>query len=106
MFGRTTDQPLQLHGAHSASGRVSAAGNVQNRQYAFQNSAISLKALAGRGLIEDLQDVRPIFVIPDVISRSLFGIFENSVSLDRKSTRLNSSHTVISYAVFCLKKKT
>src|SRR5438132_491126 len=26
-------------------------------------------------------------------------------SLDRKSTRLNSSHTVISYAVFCLKKK-
>src|SRR5260221_8537209 len=29
---------------------------------------------------------------------------ENEV-LDRKSTRLNSSHTVISYAVFCLKKK-
>src|SRR5436190_10143249 len=26
--------------------------------------------------------------------------------LDRKSTRLNSSHTVMSYAVFCLKKKT
>src|SRR5438132_13142777 len=25
--------------------------------------------------------------------------------IDRKSTRLNSSHTVISYAVFCLKKK-
>src|SRR5260221_5002051 len=29
-----------------------------------------------------------------------------STILDRKSTRLNSSHTVISYAVFCLKKKT
>src|SRR5688572_32766466 len=27
-------------------------------------------------------------------------------SLDRKSTRLNSSHSQISYAVFCLKKKT
>src|SRR3712207_7851630 len=27
------------------------------------------------------------------------------VSLDRKSTRLNSSHANISYAVFCLKKK-
>src|SRR2546426_1985819 len=26
-------------------------------------------------------------------------------TLDRKSTRLNSSHLVISYAVFCLKKK-
>src|SRR5260221_4751382 len=28
-----------------------------------------------------------------------------AVVLDRKSTRLNSSHTVISYAVFCLEKK-
>src|SRR2546430_12099020 len=28
-----------------------------------------------------------------------------SVSRDRKSTRLNSSHSQISYAVFCLKKK-
>src|SRR2546426_8478002 len=27
------------------------------------------------------------------------------VNVDRKSTRLNSSHLVISYAVFCLKKK-
>src|SRR5438132_7878042 len=30
---------------------------------------------------------------------------DNHDPLDRKSTRLNSSHTVISYAVFCLKKK-
>src|SRR5438034_6263558 len=30
---------------------------------------------------------------------------EYAVDQDRKSTRLNSSHTVISYAVFCLKKK-
>src|SRR2546426_9607538 len=29
----------------------------------------------------------------------------DAVQLDRKSTRLNSSHLVISYAVFCLKKK-
>src|SRR5439155_20561278 len=28
-----------------------------------------------------------------------------NLSLDRKSTRLNSSHVAISYAVFCLKKK-
>src|SRR5688572_31511081 len=28
-----------------------------------------------------------------------------TVSVDRKSTRLNSSHSKISYAVFCLKKK-
>src|SRR5690625_614493 len=31
----------------------------------------------------------------------IFGL----ISLDRKSTRLNSSHVAISYAVFCLKKK-
>src|SRR5258708_19808251 len=29
----------------------------------------------------------------------------DSLALDRKSTRLNSSHQIISYAVFCLKKK-
>src|SRR5258708_8909813 len=29
----------------------------------------------------------------------------SSASADRKSTRLNSSHQIISYAVFCLKKK-
>src|SRR5690625_6628134 len=33
-------------------------------------------------------------------------INEPSLVLDRKSTRLNSSHVAISYAVFCLKKKT
>src|SRR5690625_6967287 len=30
---------------------------------------------------------------------------EKDLTLDRKSTRLNSSHVAISYAVFCLKKK-
>src|SRR3712207_8256591 len=32
-------------------------------------------------------------------------VFIDSLGLDRKSTRLNSSHANISYAVFCLKKK-
>src|SRR2546430_13129198 len=36
----------------------------------------------------------------------LFGIVQRQAAmLDRKSTRLNSSHSQISYAVFCLKKK-
>src|SRR2546430_8298475 len=34
-----------------------------------------------------------------------FGKIEILVNKDRKSTRLNSSHSQISYAVFCLKKK-
>src|SRR5258708_27503997 len=33
------------------------------------------------------------------------GRIDRPVSEDRKSTRLNSSHQIISYAVFCLKKK-
>src|SRR5690625_1363147 len=32
-------------------------------------------------------------------------ILKETIQLDRKSTRLNSSHVAISYAVFCLKKK-
>src|SRR2546426_9310473 len=38
-------------------------------------------------------------VNPDVL------IVRTNLARDRKSTRLNSSHLVISYAVFCLKKK-
>src|SRR5256885_2690273 len=34
-----------------------------------------------------------------------FPLFNRNKKRDRKSTRLNSSHLVISYAVFCLKKK-
>src|SRR2546426_2882883 len=33
------------------------------------------------------------------------GFVTSAMTRDRKSTRLNSSHLVISYAVFCLKKK-
>src|SRR5437762_9896798 len=40
-----------------------------------------------------------VFDIPKCITMADF------LSLDRKSTRLNSSHRCISYAVFCLKKK-
>src|SRR2546427_9537093 len=35
----------------------------------------------------------------------VIGSVENAPLTDRKSTRLNSSHSQISYAVFCLKKK-
>src|SRR2546426_5607576 len=43
------------------------------------------------------------------LDHPLVGTVQRSVAItkdgDRKSTRLNSSHLVISYAVFCLKKK-
>src|SRR5256886_14496542 len=42
--------------------------------------------------------------VKDLLSISTLGF--RGEALDRKSTRLNSSHSQISYAVFCLKKKT
>src|SRR5690606_40134068 len=50
-------------------------------------------------------------VFKEILDRELKGeelkeaLRENLDALDRKSTRLNSSHVKISYAVFCLKKK-
>src|SRR5690348_18128828 len=46
---------------------------------------------------------RPEVDVPDgVVAR---GVHRQPACEDRKSTRLNSSHPSISYAVFCLKKK-
>src|SRR3989454_7926604 len=53
--------------------------------------------------------VRPVVVVPrdQVQDHAGDGLRPRSGAReeDRKSTRLNSSHLVISYAVFCLKKK-
>src|SRR3712207_6938154 len=55
-----------------------------------------------------------VLVMVEAVTRLLPGVVGNRESvefdshaegLDRKSTRLNSSHANISYAVFCLKKK-
>src|SRR5437870_6366801 len=49
-----------------------------------------------------LQRAEILRIFPPVFQRKRLPDTEN---LDRKSTRLNSSHVAISYAVFCLKKK-
>src|SRR5271163_5090287 len=53
-----------------------------------------------------LHDALPIFA-PPMSAPSTFGAAKSDPERrrDRKSTRLNSSHDQISYAVFCLKKK-
>src|SRR5437588_7992831 len=43
--------------------------------------------------------------MPATVNRAEGSYSAGISEADRKSTRLNSSHTVISYAVFCLKKK-
>src|SRR5690349_21947507 len=50
------------------------------------------------GVKEDVTDI--VLNLKDLVGDVLFDAGE-----DRKSTRLNSSHVEISYAVFCLKKK-
>src|SRR5947208_11741967 len=63
----------------------------------FRSSRITLPC--GRSAIRIASD-------PDPTPLILTGRSESAVSdPDRKSTRLNSSHQIISYAVFCLKKK-
>src|SRR5437764_14920870 len=54
----------------------------------------------------DLDGVRRLYDLPErVLPASILALPELSAAEDRKSTRLNSSHRCISYAVFCLKKK-
>src|SRR5438034_3615775 len=68
----------------------------------FQGSATGDLAWTGMALAQLANRTR-IEAYLDGAVRLGNWIFTNT--LDRKSTRLNSSHTVISYAVFCLKKK-
>src|SRR2546421_6994514 len=60
--------------------------------------AILDRAAAGGITFLDTADVYPLGGGLDTVGRT-------EEILDRKSTRLNSSHDQISYAVFCLKKK-
>src|SRR5207253_11181721 len=64
--------------------------------------AAALLLVRERGLAIDLFEAPPFDAAPlDVEGRSRVV----AAGTDRKSTRLNSSHVAISYAVFCLKKK-
>src|SRR5438105_10155606 len=54
---------------------------------------------------QDLPFTAGAFHVAFADSCQLCGQWDSESVLDRKSTRLNSSHEWISYAVFCLKKK-
>src|SRR5258708_30992203 len=77
-----------------------------------QHSALREKfiALAGDGharsatAADAVAGLQPKLVIEPGTAQELAEILRLS-NEDRKSTRLNSSHQIISYAVFCLKKK-
>src|SRR3712207_7991118 len=72
------------------------------REEAAQRGGVLRHLVDGlRVLLEDVVLPRPGGVLQE---EHRLGV--EQVHLDRKSTRLNSSHANISYAVFCLKKKT
>src|SRR2546422_3355248 len=59
------------------------------------------------GLLDRVRQLVGEQVLPGGRARTVLAVGEEDVGTggDRKSTRLNSSHGYISYAVFCLKKK-
>src|SRR3712207_8188994 len=68
---------------------------------------ISLDALKARGKIIEINTAGLFKDIGELYPSDLVlqMVLERRLPIDRKSTRLNSSHANISYAVFCLKKK-
>src|SRR6266498_5436740 len=90
-----------------ADGELSA-GEVAAR-FAVTQPAISqhLKVLKQAGLIDERRDgTRRLYSVrPEGLADLHSFLADVLPGRDRKSTRLNSSHVRISYAVFCLKKK-
>src|SRR5690348_17559297 len=65
----------------------------------FRRAGIRSAEIAGPGFINFRVDI-------DVVADGIAALIRSDETYgDRKSTRLNSSHPSISYAVFCLKKK-
>src|SRR5882672_12155071 len=77
--------------------------------FAFHNSLLLFFFFNDTATTEiytlSLHDALPIWQRTSCLHGRSPGRARWPATADRKSTRLNSSHTVISYAVFCLKKK-
>src|SRR5205807_4142687 len=85
---------LSLHDALPILGAQDAAGLAHLARRVDDLPARQRQVRALRDRLVDAADLPPLCT-PSAAAAE-----------DRKSTRLNSSHLVISYAVFCLKKKT
>src|SRR5205807_7533114 len=82
--------------------RPDAKSQVSVRYVNDQPVAITNVVISTQHSADVEHDTIKDFCIEEVIKKTLP---KHLLTKDRKSTRLNSSHLVISYAVFCLKKK-
>src|SRR5690606_41448835 len=69
-------------------------------------TAANILAVAYAFMINDIEDAPDDALDPARAAKNPITSGRLGIRVDRKSTRLNSSHVKISYAVFCLKKKT
>src|SRR6266436_859858 len=80
---------------------ISNGNTVRNTEYSFLANVLAARGYLVASIQQDLPSDPPLMTkigLPYVGRRAVY-------LRDRKSTRLNSSHGYISYAVFCLKKK-
>src|SRR5207248_8781476 len=96
VLGGVAEREGHAHVTRHASERELADGLVAGRR---------LRELRGRVVrLRELRHREQVRAAQGVVALLVAGV--GRAHLDRKSTRLNSSHRTISYAVFCLKKKT
>src|SRR5207248_4049693 len=107
--------PLELDTYPGPEAQIAAHSD----DIAYNNHDIDDGLRAGLFAVADLAEVPLVGPVFDEVARHYPGLEESRLihesirrlidlmvrDLDRKSTRLNSSHRTISYAVFCLKKK-
>src|SRR5207247_11273995 len=94
--------PLSLHDALPISATFTPAATLAPLTTYTATISTGTRDLAGNALTADVSWSFTTGVIPDTTAPTVSATVP---AKDRKSTRLNSSHEWISYAVFCLKKK-
>src|SRR2546430_10024943 len=67
--------------------------------------AAALQAARAADVSAAVSDPGAVYTLTNQVGGNAVAVFARGADGDRKSTRLNSSHSQISYAVFCLKKK-
>src|SRR5437879_9113204 len=96
-----TAMPPASAAGHLPAQRIDAAGRTHVDQRAVLALALPLMANSAVQIVLNLTDM---WFMGRISTRALAAVGAVQWLVDRKSTRLNSSHRCISYAVCCLKK--